>query len=460
MKILLLNQAFHPDVVSTGQYLTELALALVERGHAVTVVTSRRAYDNPTVRFAPRETWNGIEIIRTGSTGFGKGAKWKRLADFASFMACCCCRLATLPRHDAVIALTSPPLISFIGACIAKVWRSRFFYWVMDLNPDEAIAAGWLRPNSPASRVLNGMSRFSFRRAERNVALDRFMRDRILAKGIEPHRVTVLPPWSHDGDVRFDPDGRERFRRAHGLDGKFVVMYSGNHSPCHPLDTLLEAARRLEQERDIVFCFVGGGSEWAKIRERQRDHGTKEPQDHGTTGPRDHGTTISGRRRSWTSNSQLPTPNSQLPTNILCLPYQPLSALAGSLSAADLHVVVMGERFVGIVHPCKIYNILAVGAPVLYVGPRPSHATEILDALSDGDCFGSAAPGDAQKVLNQIQRLRGVNQSRARERSERLCAAYSKEALLPRLLAILEGTTAAPPVNAELPARTEPEPFR
>src|SRR5437588_6430815 len=50
MKILLLNQAFHPDVVASGQHLTDLALALVQRGHAVTVVTSRRAYDNQTVR--------------------------------------------------------------------------------------------------------------------------------------------------------------------------------------------------------------------------------------------------------------------------------------------------------------------------------------------------------------------------------------------------------------------------
>src|SRR5439155_13278149 len=107
------------------------------------------------------------------------------------------------------------------------------------------------------------MSSFSFRRAECSVALDRFMRDRILAKGIQADQVAVIPPWSHDADVRFDPRGRERFRREHGLEDRFVVMYSGNHSPCHPLDTVLEAARRLEKERDVVFCFVGGGNEWA-----------------------------------------------------------------------------------------------------------------------------------------------------------------------------------------------------
>jgi len=46
--------------------------------------------------------------------------------------------------------------------------------------------------------------------------------------------------------------------------------------------------------------------------------------------------------------------------NVLCLPYQPLNQLAASLSAADAHAVVMGEAMLGLVHPCKIYNILAV----------------------------------------------------------------------------------------------------
>src|SRR5882672_10289039 len=114
MLFLLLNQTFHPDVASTAQHLTDLALRLAERGHKVTVVTSRRAYDRPEITFPKREAWRGIEIYRVGSSGFGKEAKWRRAADFASFMVGCVLRLAWLPRHDVVVALTSPPLISFI----------------------------------------------------------------------------------------------------------------------------------------------------------------------------------------------------------------------------------------------------------------------------------------------------------------------------------------------------------
>jgi len=36
LTFLLLNQTFYPDVMATGQYLTEVAVRLVERGHEVT----------------------------------------------------------------------------------------------------------------------------------------------------------------------------------------------------------------------------------------------------------------------------------------------------------------------------------------------------------------------------------------------------------------------------------------
>jgi glycosyltransferase involved in cell wall biosynthesis len=439
LTFLLLNQTFYPDVMATGQYLTEVAVRLIERGHQVTVVTSRRAYDHPETAFAKSEIWRGIRIIRIGSTGFGKGAKWRRAADFASYIVSCCARLALLPRHDRVVALTTPPLISFVGAWLARFWRASFFYWVMDFNPDEAIAAGWLRSGSLAARLLDSMSRFSLRRARKVIALDRFMRDRILAKGTVAEKIVVIPPWSHDSEVRYDPAGRERFRQAHGLDGKFVVMYSGNHSPVHPLATVLEAAERLRSDKGVVFCFVGGGSEWRKIKET-RDHKTN---DHG---PQDYGQGSAGLREEsagcGTRSAECgvwgpSTINSQL-SNVLCLPYQPLDQLADSLSAADLQVVVMGNEFVGLVHPCKIYNILSVAAPVLYIGPRPSHLSELLDGLDQGYLRASAAHGEVDGVVQAIEWFRRQPGLSCRQAPDRVCAVFSKEALLPRLIEEME----------------------
>jgi glycosyltransferase involved in cell wall biosynthesis len=268
----------------------------------------------------------------------------------------------------------------------------------MDFNPDEAIAAGWLQADSTPARILESMSRFSLRQAHGIVALDRFMRDRIAAKGIASEKITVIPPWSHDDVVCFDSASRERFRNRHGLEGKFVVMYSGNHSPVHPLDTLLEAAEKLRGHPDIVFCFVGGGSAFERVQQWAKD----------------------GKG------------------NALCLPYQPLDQLAASLSAADLHVVVMGDPFVGLVHPCKIYNILRVGSALLYVGPEPSHVSEILRQFNGQLLAGRARHGDVSQVVQNILGLKESGVRPSREKCLPLAAQFSKETLLPRLVKVLE----------------------
>ena len=343
MKILVLNQTFYPDVVSTAQHAADLASALAAQGHEVTVLASRRGYDNPAALFPKREQWKGVNIVRIGSTGLGKSAKWRRAADFASFMANASFNMLRLGRFDVIVAMTSPPLISFLAALVLPFKAKRLVFWCMDLNPDEAIAAGWLKETSMTSRSLSRMLLYSLKSADRIVALDRFMKKRIESKGIPSQKIEVIPPWAHDDRVHFDPDGRNAFRARHGLSDKFVVMYSGNHSPCHPLDTVLKAAECLSHRSELVFCFIGGGSEFRKVKDYAHEKALN---------------------------------------NIICLPYQPIEKLAASLSAADLHFVVMGEPFVGIVHPCKIYNILAANRRFLYVGPSESSIADLISQLS------------------------------------------------------------------------------
>ena len=394
LKILFLNQTFYPDVVATSQYVSDLAATLAGRGHDVTVVCSRRAYDNPSEQYPRRERWRGVEIRRISCFGFGKKTRWRRAADFGSYIMNCAFHLASLRRFDIVVGMTSPPLISWLGAFFARIKGGRFVFWVMDLNPDEALAAGWLREGSWTTRFLQTILRDSLRASAMVIALDRFMARRIEEKGVDGDRIAILPPWSHDDAVRYDADGREQFRKEHGLDGKFVVMYSGNHTPCHPLTTLLEAAEALRACSDIVFCFAGGGSELETVRRFATRH--------------------------------------QLP-NIVIVPYQPLSKLGASLSAADLHTVVMGDAFVGIVHPSKVYNIRALGIPYLYIGPPESHVAEL------GPAF-TAAHGDVNAVVRHVRTAAAEGASGLRPFS---VPVLSRDGLLGQMVSVLEDTAVA-----------------
>jgi glycosyltransferase involved in cell wall biosynthesis len=258
--------------------------------------------------------------------------------------------------------------------------------------------------------LLERISRFTLHAADAVVLLDRYMEERVLAKGVAAWRVRVVPPWSMDRYAYFDPAGRAAFRERHGLKGKYVVMYSGNHSPVHPLDTLLEAAIRLKADPRFCFVFVGGGSEFGRLRGAAQAQGL---------------------------------------ANVKFLPYQPIESLAGSLSAADLQAVVLGSAMVGTIHPSKLYNILAVGNPVLYIGPERSHISDIMDEKNDEKNRGqNAGPssyvrvdfGDVASLTAWLEADWANWDEAGRVGINPGSRNYLQELLLPQLVHIVEGS--------------------
>ncbi len=119
----------------------------------------------------------------------------------------------------------------------------------------------------------------------------------------------------------------------------------------------------------------------------------------------------------------------------------------------------MGDEFVGIVHPCKIYNILTLGTPFLYIGPTPSHVSDIAAAIgcqnhlrervASGTAFIDALShpltqvvlttgGDVDFVVNSI-----LDQAKRRLEGEQHCPPdlakmFSRQILMPRMIEVLE----------------------
>lgn len=383
--LLILSQTFVPDPASVGQHMADVAFEMARRGHRVRVYASARGYENPNAVYPKRETLNGADIRRFGFASFGKKNLLIRVLGTASFMLQAMWVVLTTPSLEGIFFSTSPPLIGVV-ALLGKWFRGvPIAYWAMDLNPDQLIAMGKLHKGSIIARVLEMANRLILRNSSLLVALDRFMADRLRLRLPDLDRkMLIAPPWPHESHLEPLAHADNPFRTKHNLQDKFVIMYSGNHSPAHPLDTLLNAALRLNTNSQIKFLFVGGGTYKNVVEAFARQHNL---------------------------------------TNIISLPYQPLSDLRFSLSAADVHVVALGENMVGIVHPCKIYGAMTVGRPILFLGPRPSHIADILDAhdigrqISHGDVDAAVraiesfatAPreqlarmgGEAQRVLSE-----------------------------------------------------------
>lgn len=343
-RILVISQVYPPDSAAVGQHIADVAEALVARGHHVTVLTSDRGYDDPAVLFAARESRNGVDVRRLPFSSFGKRSLASRLVAQTLFMVQAITYGLLLPHLTRVLASTSPPFAGAGAALVARIRRRPLVWWIMDLNPDQLIATGSIRSDSWPARIFDAINRFCARTAAAVIVLDNYMKQRVTSKYQTRSDVSVIAPWSHEGLPSQETKPGSNFRRRHGLETSFVVMYSGNHALQHPLATVLDAADRLRDMPGVKFVFVGGGAGKSAVE--------------------------AAIRRG-------------LP-NILSLPYQPLDQLGESLAAADIHVVTMGNDMVGIVHPCKIYGILAAGRPVLYFGPQDSPISSILDAAQCG----------------------------------------------------------------------------
>lgn len=338
--LLVLSQVFVPDPASVGQHMADVARAMARRHWRVVVLTANRGYDNPSVKFPAHERLDGVEIRRLPLSSFGKTSIAIRLLAGTLFMSMCIVRGLFVRHLSAVLVTTSPPMCSVAAMIIGAIRRVPIKYWVMDLNPDQMIELGRIKVTSPLARGFNLVNRLILRQATEVIALDRFMAERLNRKRDINAKLTVIPPWPHDTHLEAVAHDSNPFRRQHRLDGKFVVMYSGNHSLASPLTTILQAALQLRDDPRVVFAFIGGG-----------------------LGKGEVDSTIAEHR----------------PSNIISLPYLPLAEIRYSLSAADVHLVTMGDSMVGVIHPCKIYGAMAVARPILLLGPTRCHAAELIE---------------------------------------------------------------------------------
>ncbi|MEM8494887.1 MAG: glycosyltransferase family 4 protein [Planctomycetota bacterium] len=399
--ILVISQTYVPDPAAVGQYMHEAAADLVKRGHRVKVYAADRGYEDTSQKFARRETLDGVEIRRLPFSSFGKGSIAIRLLGGMLFTIQAMLRGVWTGKLGAVLVSTSPPMAPMAALFIRLLRRCPVVFWAMDINPDQMIAMGKVGERSLPARLFDAMIKSTLKRSAKTVTLDRFMGQRLEAKVPLHDKLEVMPPWPLADHLEPVEHADNPFREEHGLAGKRVVMYSGNISPAHPVDTVLDAARRVQDLDSLVFLFIGGGLGKQRIDDYIAEHGL---------------------------------------TNVRTLPYQPLDRLRFSLSAADVHLVAMGEDMIGIVHPCKVYGVLGVRRPVLALGPAESHVGEIVERYDAGWRIGHGDLDAAEALFREFAASpdeafsdKGHNAESAMQQ------AFSKQRLCGRFSDVVEG---------------------
>jgi len=356
MRILLLNQYFPPDTAATARMAALVAGALAGR-HNVTVLAGRPSYD-PLERhrlyLLHREERGSLVVERVGSAAFSRHRMRGRLANYLSYLALAVPRALCIGT-DVVLAMTDPPVAGIAGAMVARIRRKPFIYNIRDLYPEMAVAAGLVRPSGWVG-VWERLHRWALRHADRVIVLGEDMRERVIAKGIEPGRVVVV----RDGAP---PQGRE-VPPGHPVTEEircgypFVLLHAGNIGFYGAWDTLVGAARLLDGE-GVGVIFVGDGAARPWVEALANGCG-----------------------------------------RVRLLPYRPPEEVPYVLAAGDIHVVTVRRGLEGVVVPSKLYTVLAAGRPVLAVAPEGSDVVRIVRRYG---CGFVADPDDPSSVADAVR---------------------------------------------------------
>ena len=244
-----------------------------------------------------------------------------------------------------------------------RIKRAKLIYNIQDFNPEQIQAVEFTH-NKPILGLMMALDKFSCRQADKVIVVGRDMVETL------QNRFTDLPPyayinnWINEKEVVPLPADDEKvmqFKERYGLQGKFVIMYSGNIGLYYDLLNIVKVIKEFQEVSDVVFAFIGEGSVLEELKKFKRDNEI---------------------------------------TNIVFIPYQDKRDLIYSLNAGDVHFVVNARGIKGVSVPSKLYGVMAAGKPVLGILEEGSEARLIVD---EAKCGLSVSPGDYQAIYQLIK---------------------------------------------------------
>ncbi len=368
MHVLLLALNYWPDQLGNAPLMVGMCEGLVKLGHRVSVVCAFPHHETGRIE-APyrgqlfqRDTHNGVDILRTYIYAGDHGTAAK-MANYASFTATALAAAATVRGVDVVFTPSPPLTLGLVDDLLCRVRGIPWIYNLQDLFPEAAVRLGVLK--NP--RIIAGFERLErhvYRRATRLCVISESFRQYLLEKGVPDEKIAVVENYTDTELITPQAPSEAQhnpYRVEHGLDGRFVVQFSGRMGYSQGLEVLVEAMPLLDDLPDLHWMLVGDGQ-------------AREMLEKATAGRQ----------------------------NVTLLPTQRRENLSDLLAAADLGLAPLRHGMAGTSVPSKIFGILASGRPVIAGVDVDSDTDHMVRAA---DCGRIVPPEDAGALAAAIRAL-------------------------------------------------------
>jgi glycosyltransferase involved in cell wall biosynthesis len=366
VKFLILTQFFAPEIGASQVRLAYFCRELAAAGHEVEIVTGMphhpagRIFPEYRGNFYFQEKWEGLTIHRVWLYAT-KGANWKRLLNYASFVVTSLVGLARANKPDYVFVDSPPLFLGISGWIAAKWWNVPLIFNVADLWPDSVRDLGVMKDGALVNFAYR-LENWIYRHSTVVTAVTEGIRNSLLkTKGLPPEKVLFMPNGV-DTTLFHPTPPDEALKGKLGLTGKKVVLYAGNHGYAGAVEQILYAAKSLRYENSVHFLLIGEGPEKQKLKELAAELGL---------------------------------------TNITFHDQVPLEEMPDYVSLADLAVVTLRKsQVMAGARPAKAFVMMAGGKPIVLAAE--GEAARLIQSSGAGVVV---PPEDHESIANAIRTL-------------------------------------------------------
>lgn len=360
----MLAQHYAPENVSGAVLATELSEDLSIKGHKICVVTCVPNYPEGKIYkgyrsiILQKRKFGEVLVIRVWSLITASKNFWMRILHITTFSIMSIFGGLVAGKPDVIFSYSPPLPLGISSWILSRLWKVPWILRVEDLYPDIAIDTGVLR-NSILIRFSLSLEKFLYHKCTLITVISNGFKRIIHEKGIDEQKILELSVWA---DPNFIQPGRKynSFRKLHGLENQFLVLYAGNIGQTSSLDDILIAAEGLRENLQIRFVVIGEGIKKADFMEIIK-------------------------KRSL--------------NNVLLLPFQPRELLSEVMAAADVGLVTINSVSGPYSLPSKVFSVMASGRPILSIAPSNSDLARLVCTENIGI---NVAPNDSKNLEKEI----------------------------------------------------------
>ena len=420
MRILIYSYNYHPEPIGIAPLMTELAEGLVTKGHEVRVVTAmpnypqRKIYADYQGQLYCEEERNGVKIQRCYVAIHPNPGVVTRILLDGSFALLSFFQALKGWRPDIILS-TSPSLPACIPVAMLKlIYGCPTVLSLQDILPEAAVRTG-LISNKLAIRIFEVLEKFAYASATHVAVITDSFAKNLVSKGVPGTKIKRVCNWVDTSFIRPLPKQNNQFRQKHGLQGKFVVLYSGNIARTQGVRTIIHAAEALQHIPDIEFVIVGEERQLGDLRFLRDELGVD---------------------------------------NVTLLPFAPRAELPTMLAAADISLIMQKASVVGFNMPSKTMVLLASGRPIVASVPDGGAAAQAVRDSGGGMVVEPEKPKALAQAIHELYSNPEQMEQLGKRGRGFAIANYSFEQSLEGyeslLTSLAHKTTAATPITSTL----------